>query len=72
MYHVVYVDDEPDLLLLAKAFLEENEEFIVDIFKSAEEMLKSETNSIIDVIISDYQMPGTNGIEFLKKKELIS
>ncbi len=67
MYHVVYVDDEPDLLLLAKAFLEENGEFIVDTFKSAEEMLKSETNSIIDVIISDYQMPGTNGIEFLKK-----
>ncbi len=27
MYHIAYVDDEPDLLVLAKLFLEDSDEF---------------------------------------------
>ncbi|MDD1703273.1 MAG: response regulator [Methanoregula sp.] len=66
MYRILYVDDEPDLLEISKTFLERNGEFIVDTITSAPAALTLLNSKNYDAIVSDYQMPGMNGIEFLK------
>lgn len=64
---VLYVDDEPDLLLLCKAFLEHTGEFRVETVTSAREALNSLQVQSYDAIVSDYKMPDMDGILFLKK-----
>ena len=66
MITVLYVDDEPDLLEVAKLFLERNQEFRVGTVTSAERALEILGKEHYDAVISDYQMPGMNGIELLK------
>lgn len=56
---VLYVDDEPGLLELAKAFLELSGEFSVETSTSAIAALDSPAIQSCEVIISDYQMPET-------------
>lgn len=63
---VLYVDDEPDLLEIAKIFLEKSGEFRVTTSTSAQESLESPQIASYDVIVSDYQMPRMDGITFLK------
>jgi CheY-like chemotaxis protein len=66
MYSVLYVDDERDILELGKLFLEQYPDFRVDIHVSAKEALASPQFTSYDAIVSDYQMPEMDGIEFLK------
>lgn len=63
---VLYVDDEPALLDLGKEYLEEFGNFIVETAVSAEDALKLIEQNDYDALISDYQMPRMDGIEFLK------
>lgn len=63
---VLYVDDEPDLLFLGRAFLERLGDFSVTTVPGASEALSLIRQTAFEVIISDYQMPGMNGIEFLR------
>jgi len=63
---VLYVDDEPRLLEIGKLFLEGKQEFQVDILASAQNALTSKAIEDCEAIVSDYQMPEMNGIEFLK------
>ena len=67
MYTLLYVDDEPPLLEIGKLFLEERGQFSVDIITSAPAALALMDRKIYDAIISDYQMPEMDGIEFLKR-----
>ncbi len=67
VYTVLYVDDEPSLLEIGKLFLEQGGQFTVDTVPSAPEALDLLTAKAYDAIISDYQMPEMNGIEFLKR-----
>jgi PAS domain S-box-containing protein len=64
---VLYVDDEPALLEPTKLSLEKQGRLSVDTttnVRSAREMMEKRN---YDVIVSDYQMPGTDGIEFLRQ-----
>ncbi|MFA4876585.1 MAG: PAS domain S-box protein [Methanoregula sp.] len=63
---VLYVDDEPSLLELGKQFLEQNNEFSVDTAVSVQDALTLLEQKNYDAIISDYQMPESDGISFLK------
>ncbi|HNX17367.1 MAG TPA: PAS domain S-box protein [Methanoregula sp.] len=67
MISVLYVDDEPTLLEVGKIFLERKGEFSVDTISSVPEALTRLDTKKYDAIISDYQMPGIDGISFLKK-----
>jgi PAS domain S-box-containing protein len=66
MVTVLYVDDEESLLELCKVYLQSSGPFTIDTSVSAEDALKKLAVNRYDAIISDYEMPGTNGIEFLK------
>lgn len=64
---VLLVDDEPDFLKQAKIFLErEDDRLNVETALSAEEGLEMLEEDGYDAIVSDYQMPETDGLEFLK------
>lgn len=63
---VLYVDDEPDLLALAKIFLERTGRFRLDTAGSGPEAQEKLITGRYDAILSDYQMPGMNGIDLLK------
>ncbi|MDD1729495.1 MAG: PAS domain S-box protein, partial [Methanospirillum sp.] len=64
--HALYVDDEEDLLTLGKVFLERLGDFTVTTVPGAARAIELLSNHSFDVIISDYQMPKMDGIEFLK------
>ncbi len=68
---ILLVDDESSLLNQAKIFLEKEEERInVITASSAKDGLDLLDEEDIDVIVSDYQMPEINGIEFLKMQKM--
>ena len=64
---VLHVDDEVNLLKVAKQCLELDGNFKVDTVSSVSEALKQIEKKEFDVIISDYLMPLKNGLEFLKE-----
>ena len=64
--NVLYVDDEQDLLEIGKLFLGEDKQLSVDTALSVEMALQALEKKRYDVIVSDYQMPEINGIDFLK------
>ena len=65
---VLHVDDEPADLEITRVFLkrETKENFEIASALSAKEALEKLKNEHFDAIISDYKMPGMNGIEFLE------
>ncbi len=67
MISVLYIDDEPGLLEIGKLFLEDNGGFSVDCELSAKDALSRIAHGNYDAVVSDYQMPGMDGITLLKK-----
>jgi PAS domain S-box-containing protein len=66
MYSILYVDDEKTLLELGRLFLEKDGTMTVETLTSAGAALDRIASGQFDAIISDYQMPEIDGIEFLK------
>jgi PAS domain S-box-containing protein len=64
---VLHVDDEPALLKVAKQCLELQGPFRVDSASSVEEARAKLEKERYDAVVSDYQMPGKDGLEFLKE-----
>ena len=62
---VLFVDDEPGMLDIGKLFLERSGDFTVTTATSAPDAIRLLEQEKFDVIVSDYQMPEMNGIEFL-------
>lgn len=66
--NILHVDDEPDFTDLTATCLErEDDRFEVETATSASEALDRLEISIYDCVVSDYDMPEINGIEFLNK-----
>ncbi len=66
MITVLFVDDEPALLDVSRLYLEKTGDLKVETCFSAEQAIESLKERSYDVIVSDYEMPGIDGIEFLK------
>jgi PAS domain S-box-containing protein len=65
MISILLVDDEPALLDVTRHFLEKRPDIAVTICSSAFEALRTQKIEKFNVIISDYEMPAMNGIDFL-------
>ncbi len=63
---ILYVDDEPKLLEIAKSYIEATSDAEVVTCGSAAEALELIPSQGYKAVISDYQMPEMDGIEFLK------
>lgn len=63
---VLHVDDEAGLLKIAKRCLELEGSFEVDTASSVDEALRKIKKKDFDVVVSDYMMPGKDGLDFLK------
>lgn len=64
---VLHVDDEPGFAKMAAEFLQrQDEEIFVETMESANDALNRMKQNSIDCVVSDYDMPGQNGIELLQ------
>jgi len=71
MITILLVDDQRVLLDITRLFLERGGDITVDTAMSAQEALEMLSLKKYDAIVSDYEMPTMDGIEFLRtiKKE---
>lgn len=67
MISILLVDDEPALLDVAQIFLEKGGTMNVTLSESGYHALELLKQGDFDIIVSDYEMPGMNGIDLLKK-----
>ena len=63
---VLHVDDDSCILKIAKQCLEMEGPFQVDTALSVEEALMKLEKDKYDIVVSDYQMPEKDGLDFLK------
>lgn len=67
MISILLVDDEAQFLEVTRMFLERGRGIQVTTAISGDQALEILKNRKFDAIISDYAMPGINGIEFMKQ-----
>ncbi|HKN88552.1 MAG TPA: response regulator [Nitrospiraceae bacterium] len=68
MAHILLIDDDALLLTALPAVFQQGPRAIeVDTASSAEHALRLIRNTQYDAIVSDFSMPGLNGIDFLKE-----
>ena len=67
MYRILIVDEEPDVLAVARLFVERDGGIVADTATSPVCGLAKMEVITYDAIVSDYRMPGMNGITFLRE-----
>lgn len=63
---VLLVDDDPEVLERTKRWFEETGKFLCTTAPSAEDALGLLPGGGFDAVVSDFQMPGMDGITFFK------
>ena len=64
---ILHVDDDTSLLSVSKMILETENQFKIDSVTSVDEAFNKLKTCAYDAVISDYEMPIKNGLEFLKE-----
>ena len=65
--HILHVDDDRDFAELTASFLKRDDDrFSIEIETHADTALDALTDGRFDCVISDYDMPNQNGIQFLE------
>lgn len=67
MTRILLVDDEPALLDVEKQILEKKFGFVIETSASGEDALRRIQSESFDAVISDYAMPGMNGLTLLHR-----
>lgn len=67
---ILCVDDEPNILRTLQRFFRKDGFQVLTAASAAEAMLVLKEQGPVQVIISDFRMPGLNGVEFLKRVKL--
>ena len=67
MINVLFVDDEPDIIEVARIYLEKDPDIRVTPAHSAISALEKIQEMSFDVIVSDHEMPDLDGIAFLNR-----
>ncbi|WGI17721.1 response regulator [Methanonatronarchaeum sp. AMET-Sl] len=67
MFSVVLVDDDKGFLDLSKTYLESYDGIEIKVFDNPKNVLDYIERDCIDCIVSDYQMPDMDSLNFLKK-----
>lgn len=67
MIRVLIVDEEPEILNIAEIYLNKFGDFEIETALSAKDGLKLCEIKNFDAIISDYEMPSMDGLDFLKE-----
>ena len=64
---VLHVDDDLCLLEVSKQILSFENNFDIDNVTSVDEAIKKMEKEFYDAVVSDYEMPQKNGLDFLKE-----
>jgi PAS domain S-box-containing protein len=67
LLHILHVDDDVCLLEVSKQILLMENSFEVENVTSVDEAFKKMEQQTYDAVVSDYEMPNKNGLEFLKE-----
>lgn len=67
MYKIMVVDDDKYILATIKRTLKRKQEWQVETISNPVEALEQASHTQYDLFMSDYQMPGINGIELLSR-----
>ena len=65
--HILHVDDDVCLLEVSKQILTDENQFEIESVTSVDEAFKKMEKQTFDAVVSDYEMPIKNGLEFLKE-----
>ena len=67
VFRILHVDDDLGLLEVSKQILTMENNFDIDNVTSVDEAFEKMGEQLYDAIISDYEMPQKNGLDFLKE-----
>lgn len=67
--HILLVDDQRDILRLIRSTLDtlKNDELKIYEAQSGEEAMLESSRNVIDLLVTDYKLPGMSGVELMRK-----
>jgi PAS domain S-box-containing protein len=66
-FHILHVDDDACILQVSKQILSMENDFVIESVTSVDEAFKKMEEQTYDAIVSDFEMPQKNGLDFLKE-----